>query len=283
MDASSRPRILVVLSVAVVSALGVAALAFVAPAQPSGGGDRLLPDLITLKAQDIYLQRDPPTLRLRFDNTVANRGKGPLEIFPEEGPAAECNPGGAPEEGRFADQRVFFDNPDGDSDGYFEREDDSASVSSRVGCMRFHPQHDHWHLDDFARYELRSEPRGRLVGVSTKVGFCVWDGRQPAGLAELPGHPRYSYYPVDPSNPGPTGCTSTTTNGLSIGFADIYTAGTQGQAINITGIRRGRYCLIAEADPENRLEELNNQNNSRQSLLRIRPGKDRVVPLPGRC
>ena len=265
------------------SGMGVAALAFAAPAETSRGGDRLLPDLITLKPQDVYLQRDPPTLRLRLDNTVANRGNGPLEIFPEEGPVAECNPGGLPEEGRFADQRVFFDNPDANSDGYFEREDDSESVTARVGCMRFHPDHNHWHLDDFARYKLRSEAKGRLVGASTKVGFCVWDGRQPEGLAGLPGHPRYGYYPTDPGNPGAQGCTSTSTNGLSIGFADKYTAGTQGQEIVVTGIRRGRYCLISTVDPENRLEELDDDNNSRRSLLRIRPGKDRVVRLPGGC
>ena len=277
-----RSRIVGAFSIALASALGIAAITFVAPAQPSSGGERLLPDLITLKPGNLLLERQTQSLELRLDNTVANRGNGPLEIFAEEGPVAECNPGGLPEEGRFADQRVFFDNPDADSDGYFERDDDTGADVSRVGCMRFHPQHNHWHFDDFTRYALRREPNGKLVGVSTKVGFCLWDGREPPSLASLPGHPDFSYYPRDPENPG-AGCTSTSTNGLSIGFADIYTAVTQGQAIDVTGIRKGRFCLIATADPANRLEESDDSNNAHRTPLRIRPGKLRVVRLHGRC
>jgi hypothetical protein len=70
---------------------------------------------------------------------------------------------------------------------------------------------------------------------------------------------------------------------LSIGFADIYTADTQGQAIVVTGIRRGRYRLIATADPANRLEGSDNSNNARRTPLRIRPGQRRVVRLHGSC
>jgi hypothetical protein len=279
--ASPRRRIVAAIAVAVASSVGITALVIAAPAR-SGGSVELLPDLMIVGSPHAYLEHvGDHALRLRLDNTVANHGTGPLEIFPGDGPAAECNPTGAPEEGRFAWQRVFRDNTGADSDGYFARADDTASTTEQIGCMRFHPQHDHWHLEGFSRYTLRRLPRGKFVGASTKVGFCLLDGR--TSLPTLPGTPPIGYYPHDDADPGFGNCSQTSTNGISIGWADSYTAGLQGQAIVVTGIRRGRFCLISTADPENRIRETHDANNSRGFRLEIHPRRGTVEPLPGSC
>jgi hypothetical protein len=267
--AGTRYRLIWALALAVVFAVAIAALA---PAEPGPAGDDLLPDLITVKPNAIYLtQGKHGTMRLRLDNIIANKGAGPLEIFPGD-VADECNPPGSIDEGRLAFQRGYVDNPDDpDSDGFFDRGGDTESRVATAGCMRFHPQHDHWHFEDFAHYELRHESSGKVVGVSTKVGFCLIDLIQPEGVSGVPGSPRDGYYPVDPSNPEGATCSQTSTNGISIGWADIYSAGLQGQDIALTGIGRGRYCLITEADPANRIEESNDQNNSHRTLLAIHP------------
>jgi hypothetical protein len=282
MEATSlRYRAIIAIAIAAASAVVIVALALAAEAR-SGGEIRLRPDLTIIRPHHARLeQSDKGVLRIRFDNTVANQGTGPLEIFPEEGPVAECNPEGAPEEGRYAGQRVFLDNPQADSTGYFERDDDSAFDEERVGCMRFHPQHSHWHLEDFARYELRRLAHGDLVGASNKVGFCLLDGLTPSGT--LPGAPRSGYYPDDPENPDLRNCSQTSTNGISIGWADVYTSPLQGQSIKVSGIRRGNYCLLSAVDPENRLEELDDDNNERGTPLRILPRKLRVTRLDGSC
>jgi hypothetical protein len=279
--ASPRRRIVAAIAVAVACGVAIMALVSAAPAR-SGGSVELLPDLTVIGSPDAYLDHGTnQVLRLRLDNTVANRGAGPLEVFPEEGAAADCNPTGAPEEGRYARQRVFVDNPDAGSDGYFERADDTASTTEPIGCMRFHQAHDHWHFEGFSRYTLRRLPRGKFVGASTKVGFCLLDGRTFG--SGLPGTPPGGYYPHDDANPGFGNCSQTSTNGISIGWADSYTSGLQGQAIVVTGIRPGRFCLISTADPENRIHETTDTNNSRGFRLEIHPRKGTVEALQGSC
>jgi hypothetical protein len=279
--ASPRRRIVAAIAVAIACGAAITALVSAAPAR-TGGSEQLLPDLTVIGAPDAHLERAANlVLRLRLDNTVANRGHGPLEVFPEEGAAADCNPTGAPEEGRYARQRLFLDGPGAGSPGYFERADDSASTTERIGCMRFHPGHNHWHFEGFSRYTLRRLPRGRFVGASTKVGFCLLDGITP--FPALPGTPSSGYYPHDDANPGFGNCSQTSTNGISIGWADSYTSGLQGQAIVVTGIRPGRFCLISTADPENRIRETNDANNSRGFRLEIHPRRGTVEPLPGSC
>jgi Lysyl oxidase len=279
--ASPRRRIVATIAVAVASSVGITALVVAAPAR-SGGSVELLPDLMIVGSPHAYLEHaGDHALRLRLDNTVANRGTGPLEIFPGDGPAAECNPTGPPEEGRFAWQRIFLDNPGADSPRYFERADDTESTTEQIGCMRFHPAHDHWHLEGFSKYTLRRLPAGRFVGAATKVGFCLLDGFDES--PDLPGAPEAGYYPHEDDEPGFANCSPTSTNGISIGWADSYFAGLQGQSIVVTGIRQGRFCLISTADPEDRIRETNDANNSRGFRLEIHPRKGTVEPLPGSC
>src|SRR6185436_3319905 len=52
-----------------------------------------------------------------------------------------------------------------------------------------------------------------------------------------------------------------TTQGLSVGWVDVYTKTLAGQNIDITGIADGVYWLESEADPDNHILEKNETNN----------------------
>jgi hypothetical protein len=57
--------------------------------------------------------------------------------------------------------------------------------------------------------------------------------------------------------------------GMSVGWGDTYTNQLPGQSIDLTGLPDGVYKLIIEADPKNRLLEINESDNTSCVLLRI--------------
>jgi len=113
------------------------------------------------------------------------------------------------------------------------------------------------------------------VETSDKVSFCVFDL---APLASgLPGTEAYYGFSNCDKDDG--------THGISVGWADIYGAATNGQELNVTGMRRGRYCLVSIADPEDRLDEKAGRkaNNTRRVRIAMRPGRAFVKKLPTPC
>ena len=56
-----------------------------------------------------------------------------------------------------------------------------------------------------------------------------------------------------------------------------------GQDLNVTGLGRGRYCLVSSADPDNLLRESNNSNNARKTRIALHPAKRSVKRLSGHC
>jgi hypothetical protein len=264
---------------AFVSALGCTLLVALGSPGAQAGSPELEPDLVTLGIgrSDIVLEKRGKHRFLRLSNTVGNRGSGPLDVVPAPA-TGECDP-----ETEFnAVQRLFSD----DGDGVFERGIDLPGDEIPFGCMRFHdaPGHLHWHVLDFARYELRRAKTGKRVD-SQKVGFCVIDTERP--FPTLPGSPKEPYYPGtgdgcggldDEGQPMPPD-----SEGLSIGWADVYFFGLPGQSLEITGRRRGRYCLISTADPTGLIAESNEGNNAHTVRLQMRPRKLRFKKLHGPC
>lgn len=249
-----------------------------AAAAGPAAGEQLLPDLVTLRPAELHVKRrGEDGIRLRFSNTVANRGAGPLEIFGDVDPAVDCEGDGDPANDVSAFQRVFRDSADPGSAGYFDREEDDVFGQRDVGCRVFHASHDHWHFQDFAEYRLIRERTGRERSASVKVSFCVLDTGSPV-FPDLPGAPESGYYP-----PGTADCDEDSTQGLSIGWADVYSAATPGQFVEIGGLRRGRYCLVSRADPEDILAESNDANNARRVRIYLRPGRGAVRRIPGPC
>ena len=251
------------------AALGASASA-APPAGPAAVGDPLLPDLRTQPPAEIYVQGS----QLRFSNTIANNGVGPVEIYPESTAGGDCDGDGDNANDRLAFQRIFLDSADPRSPGYFVRSQDTASTTQTVGCMIYHPTHNHWHFTDFSLYVLLYEPTSARVGRSEKISFCVIDTDHL--FPSRPGSPANSYY-------GNNGCGPTSTEGMSVGWADTYGAYLDGQSIDIAGRPAGNYCLISRADPVDRLDERIDTNNGRRTRIQLDPAAGTVNVLPGAC
>jgi Lysyl oxidase len=216
----------------------------------------LAPDLRALPATDLSLQLSEEGRRvLRLTTEVANLGSGPLELRPA---VADCDTDGDPRNDRLAYQRVF---EDANSNHFFEPRTDTGFRDLVAGCMRFHPAHDHWHFRGFASYFLVSEANGRIVSSTSKVSFCAIDTdprwRSLAGFRPLGAY---------------TQCGSSRPQGLSVGWGDIYGAGLPGQALDVTRVGRGRYCLVTVADPQGRMLETNEGNNAVGTVILLRRG-----------
>lgn len=275
MDTRALSRI----GLAAAAALGSsAAIALIlAAASASGGPPALAPDLVTLAIQQENLLVAPDEkgrIVMRLSNEIGNRANGPLEVFP--GPAsADCDDDGDPVNDRDASQRIFTDT---NGSGGYEGGIDAVESERGFGCMRYHPAHDHWHVLDIARYELRREATGKLVAHSRKVGFCFTDTRLafPSAVS-----PPAAIYPVGSAKP--TGCDASSTQGISPGWADLYSFALPGQQLRVGGLPRGKYCLTSRADPLDLIEELDENNNVRRVRLTLRPRKLRVRKLDGPC
>jgi Lysyl oxidase len=272
-------RALSTIGLAAAVALGSSAATWliVAVTSASGGPPALAPDLVTLAIQQENLLVAPDEKGrtvMRLSNEIGNRANGPLEVFP--GPASvDCDGDGDPANDRDASQRIFADT---NGSGGYEGGVDVVESERGFGCMRYHPAHDHWHVLDIARYELRREATGELVTHSRKVGFCFTDTR--LAFPSLVSPPA-AIYPIGSAKP--SGCDADSTQGISPGWADLYAFALPGQQLRIGGLPRGKYCLTSRADPLDLIEELDENNNVRRVRLNLRPRKLRVRKLDGLC
>ena len=274
MAASTLRRVGMAAAVGLAATVAIALL--LAATHVEAGEPDLAPDLVTLAVQqdDMVLLVEGKRTVLRFTNEIGNRANGPLEIFPSA-QSSDCDGDSDFANDRDAYQRVFTDS---NASGGFERDADEVATERLIGCMRYHPAHDHWHVLNIATYELRYEPTGDTVLRKRKVGYCLTDAR----LAfPSPVTPPASSYPINP--PGVTGCQSVTTQGISSGWADAYLLPLPGQELDVTGLARGHYCLTSRSDPLNELTELDDGNNVRRVHLALRPAKLVVQKLDTPC
>jgi hypothetical protein len=240
-----------------VPALVLVAAAFGAPTAPAGhapGGD-LLPDLTPRRPVALGVQVTVSGRRfLRFGSSVRNGHTGPLELRPR---AEDCNGNGDWRDDRTAYQRIYRDD---DGDGVFSRAWERRAWLRWAGCMVFHRSHDHWHFESFTEYSLQGyNPDGSLgevVATSGKVSFCIVDSMRTTPV--LRGSPRARYYA------GTRSCRPNGIWGISVGWADYYGPHVPGQALEVTTLPAGFYCLVIVADPENRLAEVSEMNNTRR-------------------
>ena len=245
----------------------VASVAVVAVTPAGAGSPALEPDLVTLpfEAGDFGMERKGKRTLLSFSNEIGNKGAGPLEITPSE-ISENCDGDADPVNDRSAYQRVYGDS---DADGLYDGSAEPVELEQMFGCMRYHPIHDHWHVLDFARYELRREPAGGLALQARKAGFCVYDNRLAFPGQGVPGTP---VYPTGPSEQTQLrGCQEAETQGLSPGWADVYLLNVPGQQLDVTALSRGIYCLRSTVDPLDLLAERDETNNATSVRLALRP------------
>lgn len=125
--------------------------------------------------------------------------------------------------------------------------------------------HNHWHTQDLIAGQLDNLSNGaKKVAVSAKHGFCFLDS-QPSDLT-------LSGAPSSPVYGGCGGQNSTAvTTGISVGWADVYSANFIYQWIDITDLGSGNYRLVETADPSNWFAEVDETNNSTTVDIHIPP------------
>lgn len=213
---------------------------------PTVQPDLALPDLITLPPTDLRIRTNPADGHklLRFTNSIVNAGPGKMELW------GDTNPGS----GKMTVTQYLYD-----TEGSTEKRD--------VGEFFFHPEHDHWHLGDFARYEIWSVGLDggldSVVAVSNKISYCLRDDER----SDIPGAARYqTYISCDHER-----------QGISVGWIDIYRYHLPGQSIDITFLFDGVYALRSTVNPENRLWEENRENNTAILYIEIEGNRVRIV------
>lgn len=246
---------MLVLAVAIV---GVA----VAASWAGGGAVQRLPDLDQLAPYDVSLRSEEGRTYVVFASAISNVGEGPLVI---EGRRASL---AAP-----MTVRQVIRLSDGST-----RE---VRVRAELRYVRS-PDHEHWHLLRFDRYELRRASDGSLVAPDRKTGFCLGDRKR---LDPAP--PRTPRVPAFRTRCG-LGRTSlyTIREGISVGYVDDYKPQLEGQEFEVTGLPPGRYLLVHRANADRALRESDYGNNAASALLELGPDSVRVLrscPETARC
>ncbi len=163
------------------------------------------------------------------------------------------------------DQRIYHKN--GSTMTYWDK---------NAGSMTYHPDHGHFHTDNWGVYTLRKPVDGvddptewPILGYGTKMGFCLMDLANCASPGNY-GHCREDDGTVitnDIENYGLGGgnynC-AITNQGISVGYLDIYDYYLDGMTIEVpAGVCNGDYYIVVEIDPNgNYLEESDNNNVS---------------------
>jgi virginiamycin B lyase len=215
---------------------------------PLADPDLLLPDLITLPPTNLVLRVNPVngTKLLRFTNSVQNNGPGAMEMWGHSDPLSEKT---------IVVQRIY--------------KDDESFRNVVVGEFIFHPEHDHWHLGNFASYEIWSlHPDGTLdseMASSDKVSYCLRDDAR----SDIPDTARFQTYLY---------CDQTR-QGITAGWTDTYKYHLPGQYIDITDVPDGSYALRSVVDPSQQLWESDRENNAAIIYIKIEGERLGIVDL----
>jgi hypothetical protein len=146
----------------------------------------------------------------------------------------------------------------------------------RAGTMGFDSEngHDHWHFQQFARYQLLNA-RKKVAVRSRKVGFCI----APTDAVDL----LLPHATWQPSFIGFGGqCGSQTAlwvrEEMPLGWGDTYIQSLAGQSFNLTGLPNGTYYVEIIANPEHVLHEVTRSNDIslRKVIISGTPGSRHV-------
>lgn len=218
--------------------------------QPNGYAHDLLPDL-TVWADETrsylygwYLDENqqPGRVLLRLATATPNSGEGKLELR-----------GSSEQPGVY--QRIY--------------RDDGTWRDRYAGTFTFHPGHQHLHYDDWMNFHLRSvttnDGVGDVIASGDKISFAILDLIHYD--ASLPGSPKSPQF------------TGGLTQGLSVGWADVYGANLIDQWIDVTDVAPGRYWLEGVVDPKNNVVESNESNNVSRIMIDLTTSNAPAPPL----
>lgn len=204
-----------------------------------------------------------PRFYLGFESATGNVGGGPMTI---EGSRADRS-----ENEMQVVQHIS--RPDGSTR--------SVSTDATLTYVRS-PDHAHWHMLGFMRYELRGS-NGDLVAPDRKTGFCLGDRYRVA--LPLERTPESPGYPEECGKDEPE--LLRVQEGISVGYGDDYDAHVEGQEFDVTKLAAGQYLLVHRVNSDRQLEESDYENNASSMAFRLswpggRKKSPRVVVL-ARC
>jgi hypothetical protein len=207
------PRLLLALLAVLACATAVVAGTRVAPSGAQTAGDPVLPDLDQDPPREVRARAVAGGYALGFDTVVTNRGPGELRVTGSREPGAE----------------------DMQADQLVEQAGGGWQTVPQVGRLRYVDTfgHAHWHLMQFARYELHAVADPGVVLRDRKQGFCLADNQHNGTWC----------------NPGERDLASVTI-GLRSGGIDEYAGFVEGQDILIdrASAPSGRYVLVNRTD-----------------------------------
>lgn len=208
--------------------------------------------------------------RLRISVATPNIGHGPLHVVADSAyvcgtdtlyanPIPSTCPDGITATKVLVKQRIYHKN--GNVMSYYNRP---------AGSMTYHASHGHMHVDNWGIYTLRtatSDPNPLnwpIVGNGAKLAFCLMDF---GSCAVYNGHCEDDNGNILTNTPnvglggGNFSC-STTSQGITAGYEDIYYQHLDGMWINIPpGTCNGNYYIVCQQDPYNVFMEENDNNN----------------------
>jgi len=203
------------------------------------------PNLQALPAQDLSVSRIGKRARLRFSTVTQNVGPGALELR-----------GGEIVRGK-SKQRVY-------QRVYAAASSGGPPIAEKaVGDFAYHPQHRHFHLEDYALYELvPTDGSFDLRRTSEKTSFCVQDTLAISWLIPPFGADSRNYVECNGS-----------LQGMSRGWADRYGWSLAGQELDITGLPDGQYILQITVNPNGNLYETDPSDNVSQQTVTLAGGQ----------
>ncbi len=231
---------------------------------PGGAtGCDLLPDM-TASAKEILLNHQEEPGFLYIANATPNIGYGPLDIFGIDScfcgtTRVPCNtvcPNGDPIE-HVIKQRVFQKIAGKDTLGYYDRV---------AGKMIFHSTHGHLHVDNWAKYTLRTptaNPDARtwpIVATGSKVSFCLINLGSCAGNpGECVDNNGNTILTVPNNAVGwHSGCGKN--QGIYPGQYDVYSISLN-DPMPLQNVCNGNYYIVSITDPDNNFLESDEENN----------------------
>ena len=206
----------------------------------------LLPDLGILPPSNLMIitNADTGNRQLKFTTSIKNDGPGVMEIMGHSDATSE--------------KTIVVQ---------YINAIDGSDKQVVVGEFVYHPDHEHFHFGNFARYEVWSiTPDGALetlLSVTDKVSYCLRDDVQIEN-AEITAAQTY------------VGC-NRARQGITPGWVDVYGFELFGQTIDVSNLPDGIYALLNYVDPDNQLWELDVDNNYSVTFFRLEGSRVNVV------
>lgn len=244
-------------------ALVVSALLALSPgafAADRGGEPLNLPDLTPKPPYDVVIEKpdqvtvgEQPLRALRFATTTYNIGVFPLDLRAQSIPVVEP----AMDSQQPFRQCVRYIRP--------------ACLEWRlVGTPVYHTGHGHWHLDEYASYDLLPvTPEGLPdfdvppIAPGVKASFCLLDSERAPGYTQPDIWGQLFY-----DRPVFSGC-GLARQGISPGWGDTYGRSLPGQQIVVDDVPPGIYAIVITINYTGRLYETDLTDNRSWAVINL--------------